>query len=286
MLTTLRQLLPRYLERDAAVGAFNATMYADAAPIIGAAEKAGAPVIVQIGSYATAHMDLGLWGLLLGEMARRAKVPVCVHLDHATRLEDIRAAIDSGFSSVMFDGSQLPYAENVALTREVVAMAKAKGVSVEAEIGSVAYSGSATHKAELSDPDTVARFVSDTGIDAVAVAVGTLHKMQRQASHIDFDLLERISRAVPTPLVIHGSTGLVDEDMVRMRRTSVCKVNIGTALRIAFDQGLRQVLAENPDNHVTTHLIGKPMQAVEDVVAGKLALLGFPAPAGGAARAG
>jgi fructose-bisphosphate aldolase class II len=275
MLVTLAELLPLYLDRDAAVGAFNATVYADAEPVISAAERMKAPVIVQLGSYATSAMDIGLWGLLLGEMARRSSVPVCLHLDHATRIDEIQKAIDSGFSSVMIDGSQLSYEGNVEITREVVARAKKRGVSVEAEIGSVAYSGSASHKAELTDPDIAARFAEDTGVDAVAVAVGTLHRMQKQASHIDFELLARIGEKVTIPLVIHGSTGLVDEDLVKVRSTRVCKVNIGTALRVAFDRALRESLAENPDNHVITQLLGKPRRAVEDVVLGKLSLLGF-----------
>ena len=275
MLVTLAELLPRYLDKDAAVGAFNATTFADAEPIVTAAEKRGAPVIVQIGGWATAFMDIALWGALLREMAARASVPVCVHLDHATKVDDIQKAIDAGFSSVMIDGSQLPYDQNVAITRDVVARARKRGVSVEAEIGSVAYSGSASHKDVRSDPDETARFVRDTGVNAVAVAVGTLHRMERQASHIDFDLLARIGKAVPIPLVIHGSSGLVDEDIVNLRRTSVCKVNIGTALRIAFDRSLRQTLNENPDNYVTSLLLAKPKKAVEDVVLNKLGLLGF-----------
>ncbi len=275
MLVTLAKLLPQYMSRDAAVGAFNATTYADAQPIITAAEKLGAPVIVQIGPMATAFMDIGLWGLLLCEMARRSSVPVCVHLDHATRVEDIQKAIDSGFSSVMIDASQFPYDQNVEVTRDIVSRAKEKGVSVEAEIGSVAYSGTSSHKAVLSDPEETARFVRDTGIDAVAVAVGTLHRMERQASHIDFDLLSRIGEAVPIPLVIHGSTGLVDADIVRMRNTNVCKVNIGTALRIAFNRSLRESLNENPDNYVYTELLARPKKAVEEIVLHKLGLLGF-----------
>jgi fructose-bisphosphate aldolase, class II len=275
MLVTLAELLPQYMGKDAAIGAFNATVYADAEPIVSAAEKRGAPVIVQIGAWATAFMDIELWGVLLREMARRASVPVCAHLDHATKVDDIQKAIDAGFSSVMIDGSQLAYEKNVEITREVVARAKRKGVSVEAEIGSVAYSGSASHKGLRSDPEETARFVHDTGIDAVAVAVGTLHRMDHQASHIDFDLLARIGQAVPIPLVIHGSTGLVDEDIVKMRNTAVCKVNIGTALRIAFNRSLREALNENPDDYVYSLLLAKPKKAVEDVVLNKLGLLGF-----------
>lgn len=275
MLTTLKEILLPYLTKSASVGAFNATMYADAKPIYSAAEKMNAPVIVQVGPMAFSFMDVGLWGLLLVEMAKQCKVPVCVHLDHARKLEHIQAAIDAGFSSVMIDGSQLPFDENVAITREVVKRASAKGISVEAEIGSVAYSGSDAYRSELSDPDTTARFVEATKIDAVAVAVGTLHRMEKQASHIDFDLLHAIEKKVEIPLVIHGSSGLLDEELTKMRDTHICKVNIGTILRMTFNNELRNSLAENPTNYVYTELMVKPMRAVEEVVISKLKLLGF-----------
>lgn len=275
MLITLAELLGPYLDKDAAIGAFNATTYADAEPIVTAAEKRKAPVILQVGAMAASYMDFGYWGLVLGEMAKRASVPVCVHLDHAKKTETVKQALDYGFSGVMIDGSQLPYDENVALTREVVNMARKTGASVEAEIGSVAYKGIDSHKGILSDPDEVARFVKDTGIDAVAVAVGTLHRMESQASHIDFHRLSQIEQAVSIPLVIHGSSGLLDEEMIKLRKTHVCKVNIGTALRIAFNRGLRETLNENPDNYVYSELLGKPKKAVEALVLEKLELLGF-----------
>lgn len=275
MLVSLSDILQPFLARNAAVGAFNATMYADAEPILTAAEKLGAPVIVQVGSMAASYMDFGYWGLVLGEMARRASVPVCVHLDHAKSIEPIKLAIDSGFSGVMIDGSQLSYEDNVALTREVVKLAHPKGVSVEAEIGSVAYKGTDSHKAILSEPDEVARFVRDTKIDAVAVAVGTLHRMEKQASHIDFDRLSSIEKAVSIPLVIHGSSGLLDDEMVKLHSTRVCKINIGTALRIAFNDALRKTLNDNPDNYVYSELMNQPKKAVEALVTEKLKLLGF-----------
>lgn len=275
MLITLSDILQPYLEKDAAIGAFNATMYADAEPIITAAEKLNAPAIVQVGAMAASYMDFGYWGLVLGEMARRASVPVCVHLDHAKNIRQIQLALDYGFSGVMIDGSQLPYDENVALTREVVRMAHAKGVSVEAEIGSVAYVGVENHKAILSEPDEVARFVKDTGIDAVAVAVGTLHRMESKGSSIDFDRLSRIEQAVSIPLVIHGSSGLLDEEMIKLRKTHVCKINIGTTLRMAFNKALRENLLANPNNYVYSELMGPPKKAVEDLVTEKLKLLGF-----------
>jgi fructose-bisphosphate aldolase class II len=275
MLVTLKEICEPYLASGKSVGAFNVTTYADAQPVIDAAQARNAPVIVQVGAMATAYMDTGLWGKLLAEMARRASVPVCTHLDHAKNLDLIQQAIDAGFSSVMIDGSHLPYEDNVAITKETVRRALATGVSVEGEIGSVAYSGNDTIKGELSDPDTTARFVKDTGINAVAIAVGTLHRMERQGSRLDFDRISAIEAKVKIPLVIHGSSGLLDEEYYRMRETRVCKVNIGTALRMAFDEGLRKALANNPKNYVTTDILGIPMKSVYDAVTCKLELLGF-----------
>lgn len=275
MLVTLKEILNPYIHKNAAVGAFNVTTYGDAQPVIDAAVKRNAPVIVQVGAMGTNYMDAGLWGKLLCEMARRASVPVCVHLDHARDVDYIQSAIDAGFSSVMIDGSQLPYEENVAITKEVVRRASMKGVSVEGEIGSVAYSGTDAFKAELSDPDTTARFVKDTGVDAVAVAAGTLHRMEKQGSHLDIPLLEAIQAKVDIPLVIHGSSGLLDEEFKAMCATHVCKVNIGTVLRMAFNEGLRKALADNPHNYVITELMSLPMQMVQAKVEEKLALLGF-----------
>lgn len=275
MLVTLKEILPYYLNKKSAIGAFNVTTYADAQPVIVAAEKRNAPVIVQVGSMATNYMDINLWGKLLTEMAHKASVPVCIHLDHARSIEHIQYAIDAGFSSVMIDGSQLPYAENVALTKEVVYRASLKGISVEGEIGSVAYSGTDEFRSELSDPIITAQFVEDTGIDAVAVSVGTLHRMETQGSHINIPLLKSIEEKVNIPLVIHGSSGLLDEEFKAMCATHVCKVNIGTVLRMEFDRGLRQVLADNQTNYVTTELLPVAMSYVEKKVSEKLTLLGF-----------
>ncbi len=275
MLVTLKELVDQYKTTEKAIGAFNVTTYCDAKPVIVAAEKKNAPVIVQVGGFATSYMGLELWGPMLTTMAKQSSVPVCIHLDHSKNIDEIQAAIDAGFTSVMFDGSQLPYEENVALTCEVVRRAAAKGVSVEAEIGSVAYSGTTSHKDEASDPDVTARFVNDTKIDAVAVAVGTLHRMEHQAAHLNFALLNAIQNKVDTPLVIHGSSGLCDEDFKQMCATHVSKVNIGTALRMAFDQGLRTALTENPTNNVFTQIAHIPMQYVEEKTTEKLALLGF-----------
>ena len=147
MLVTLKELLNQYLEKDAIVGAFNATSFFDAKPMITAAEKLNAPVIVEVSPLSAKIMDLGLWS-------------------NGRRIEDIKNAIDVGCPSVMYDGSQLSYEDNVTNTKEVVNYAHPKGVSVEAEIGSVAYTGNDSIKSILSDPETTANFVADTKIDA------------------------------------------------------------------------------------------------------------------------
>lgn len=275
MLVTLQEILTPSLQNNSIIGAFNATCYGDAQPIITAAEKLDAPVIVQIGPSATSYMDIGLWGKLLIEMANRTKIPVCIHFDHGKRIVDVQSALDAGFTGVMIDGSQLPYKENVELTREVVKRAKKYGVGVEAEIGSVAYNGIEGISSILSGPATVENFVCDTGIDAVAVAVGTLHRMEKKSSRIEFDRLHSIEERIGIPLVIHGSSGLIDEEIVKLRSTKVCKLNIGTALRICFYNAFRKALADNPSKYVLTELVIEPMLAVESLVTEKLRLLGF-----------
>lgn len=275
MLITLQEILTPSLNNDFIIGAFNATCYGDAQPIITAAEKLNAPVIVQIGASATSYMDVGLWGKLLIEMANRSSIPVCVHFDHGKRIVDVQAALDAGFTGVMIDGSQLPYKENVELTQEVVKRAEKYGVGVEAEIGSVAYQDVEGISGILSDPETVEKFVNDTGVDAVAVAVGTLHRMAQKSSRIEFDRLQKIEELVKIPLVIHGSSGLIDEDLIRLRSTRVCKVNIGTALRLGFNNALRKALADNPSKYVLTELVDEPMLMIERLVTEKLSLLGF-----------
>lgn len=275
MLVTLKELLPQYMNKDAAVGAFNLALFTDCQALIEAAEEMNAPIILQISPAVATFMDYDYWGMLAGEMARRSKVPVCVHLDHANKVEDIQRAIDAGFSSVMFDGSQLPFDENVRITRDIVARAKKKGVSVEAEIGSVAYNGLDTHKSELTDPKEAARFVEESGCDCVAVAVGTLHRMEAQQAHIQYDLLEQIQQEVKIPLVIHGSTGLVDEELIKMRKYHISKVNIGTALRLAFDRGLREELAAHPNDYIYLELLKRPLNDMKAITKNKMKLLGF-----------
>jgi len=275
MLVTLDELLPKYLDQDAAVGAFNLAVFPDIQVLIQAAEEMKAPVIMQLSPSVSEYMGYDYWGMVGREMAKRAAVPVVLHLDHANGVEPIWKALDAGYSSVMFDGSQLPFDENVRITREVVKRAETYGVSVEAEIGSVAYLGKNTHKDQLTDPREAAAFAQLSGCSCLAVSVGTTHMMQTQTADINYNLLAEIQAEVKVPLVIHGSTGLPNDQLEKIRAYHVCKVNIGTALRVAFDKGLRAELAERPGDYVYMDLLKRPLDDEKQVVKEKMKLLGF-----------
>ena len=275
MLVTLDKLLPEYMNKKAAVGAFNLALFPDIKVLIDAAEELKAPVIMQISPVVSEFMGYDYWGMVAGEMAKRASVPVVLHLDHASKTEAIWKALDAGYSSVMFDGSQLPFDENVKTTQEVVKRAEKYGASVEAEIGSVAYLGKTTHKDQLSDPKAAKDFAEASGCGCLAVSVGTMHMMRSQTANIHFDLLEEIQNEVNIPLVIHGSSGLPDEQLSKLCSYHVCKINIGTALRIAFDKSLRSELEKRPNDYVYIDLLKRPLEDEKQVVLHKMSLLGF-----------
>lgn len=275
MLTTLDELLPKYMNADAAVGAFNLALFPDTKVLIEAAEEMDAPVILQISPVVAEFMGYDYWGMIGAEMARRSTAPVVLHLDHANRTEPIWKALDAGFSSVMFDGSQLPFSDNVRITKEVVKRAEGYGASVEAEIGSVAYLGKDSHKDQLTDPAEASAFAEASGCGCLAVSVGTTHMMRTQTANIQYGLLEEIQSVVKVPLVIHGSTGLPDDQLMRMRGYHVCKVNIGTALRVAFDKGLRAELKERPGDYIYIDLLKRPLEDEKAVVKKKMELLGW-----------
>lgn len=275
MLVTLDELLPQYIDSDAAVGAFNLALFFDTKAFIEAAEEMNAPIILQISPVVAEFMGYPYWGMLAGEMAKHSSIPVVVHLDHANETEPIWKALDAGFSSVMFDGSQLPFDENVRITGEVVKRAEKYGASVEAEIGSVAYLGRDSHKDQLTDPKEAAVFADASGCGCLAVSVGTTHMMRTQTADIRYDLLEEIQKEVKIPLVIHGSTGLPDEQLVKLRGYHVCKVNIGTAVRVAFDKGLRKELKERPNDYIYLDLLKRPLEDEKMVLKKKMELLGF-----------
>ncbi len=270
MLVTLKEILAQ----GRSVAAFNVYGYEDAISVVHAAEELGHPVILMTNKDAVNFIPIELIGPMLVTMAKSARVPVCVHLDHSRDFEDIKRAVLAGYTSVMFDGSQLPYEDNLNKTKEIASYAHEYGVSVEAEIGSVGYSDpSVVAKAEYTDPAQAAEFAAETQVDALAVAIGTVHRMKIQEAKIDFQLLEKIKKTVDVPLVIHGSSGVKDEDISRMCEMGAKKINLGTTLRMAFGNTLRKTVNENPDEFDRLKFFPASMKAVEEKATEKLMLM-------------
>lgn len=244
---TLSQVLHPCMADGTAVAGLVVLGWEDALAYVRAAEAVGRPVILQAGPGCRAHTPLPVLGAMFRSLADSAAVPVVAHLDHGESLDVCRTAIDCGFTSVMYDGSALPLAENIARSREIADMAHAFGVSVEAELGFVGYDGGAQSLG--TDPDEVAQFARETGVDALAVSVGNSHLMTRPGAALDMLRLQAIAAAAPDlPLVLHGGSGIApDQRRLLARDTTVCKFNIGTELRMAFGDALRQTLANQPD---------------------------------------
>lgn len=245
-LATLSDVLRPALASGYAVPGFVCQGWEDARAYVRAAQAEGAPVILQAGPGARAHMPLALWGAMFTQLAREADIPVVAHLDHGASADDCRAAIAAGFSSVMYDGSRLALQDNIARTAEVARLAHDAGISCEGEIGFVGYAEGATSTG--TDPDEAAIFCRETGIDAVAISVGNVHLQRQPGGGLDLVRLRAIQDATDVPLVIHGGSG-VDAASRRALSagSSICKFNIGTELRQVFGTALRTALAEDPD---------------------------------------
>ncbi len=266
-LVTLSDVLGPALANHRAVAGLVVLGWEDARAFVDAAQDLQAPLILQVGPGARASMPLPVWAVMFRTLAEGASVPVVAHLDHGS-VEECRAAVDLGFTSVMYDGSRLPLAENIAQTAAVVQMAQAAGVSVEAELGFVGYSSGAASSG--TDPLQAAEFWRDTGVDALAVSVGNVHLMQSGSAALDRPRLAAIEAACPgLPLVIHGGSGISAPDRLALaRETAVCKFNIGTELRQAFGASLRTVLAEGPGRFDRIEIMRKVMVGVREAARG------------------
>lgn len=242
---TLADVLQPAMAQGDAVAGLVCLGWEDARAYVSAAEAEGAPVILQAGPGARAHMPLPVWVGMFHALADATTIPVVSHLDHGTTPEDCAQAIALGFTSVMFDGSRLPLEDNIAQTREIARMAHAAGVSCEGEIGFVGYHDGAASAG--TDPDEAARFAAETGVDAMAISIGNLHLQTAQAAEIDRDRLRAIEASTRVPLVIHGGSGLshgLRADLAANSR--ICKFNIGTELRMTFGAALRAHLTAEP----------------------------------------
>lgn len=232
-----------------AVGAFNVSDMEMAMGAIRAAEEMNAPLILQVAEGRLRYSPLDLLGPVMVAAAKKCKMPTAVHLDHGGTMETIQLALDLGFTSVMFDGSKYPLDENIARTREVVKLAKSYGADVEAEIGRVGGAEGDYKSVDVlvTSVEEAKRFAEETGVDALAVAIGTAHGNYKEQPVLRIDRLKEIAAVVKTPLVLHGGTGLMDEDFRQCIANGIQKINIATASYDSSADRIRKVAAEKPD---------------------------------------
>jgi len=241
--------------------------------VLRAAEAEDVPVILQAGSTAFRYAGLEPLAHLATGLARGAGVPVGVHLDHATELAEVEACLRLGYTSVMFDGSASPLERNVELTTRAATRAHGVGAWIEAELAGFAGDEDESHSVTASsftDPNVAAQFVAATGVDALAVAVGNVHGIPDAPVALDLELLARIADAVPVPLVLHGASGLPDEQVQAAIALGVAKLNVNTELRRAFRDAIVGVAADPPGGDALPPLMRPAIAAVEDVARAKL----------------
>ncbi len=245
-LATLSEVLQPAMRQGYAVAGLVTLGWEDMRAYVAAAEAENCPVILQAGPSCRAHTPLPILGKMFRHLAENASVPVVAHLDHGYTAEECRMAIDSGFSSVMFDGSRKPLLENIDETAAIAEMAHAAGVSCEGEIGFVGYSGG--ENSAGTDPDEAAKFARDTGIDAMAISVGNVHLQQDKEGGLDEQRIREIEAVTNVPLVIHGGSGVpIAQRTALARGSKICKFNVGTELRMAFGAALRDAVTRDPD---------------------------------------
>lgn len=264
MLVTGKEILLDAQKNGYAVGAFNVNNMEIVQAIIEAAEETNSPVILQASQGGISYAGVE-YIAALGKLAgRNAKVPVALHLDHGTDFEQIIQCIRHGFTSVMIDASKYPLEENIKLTKEIVRIAHAAGVSVEAELGKIGGTEDDVtvdeRDATFTDPAEAKRFVDETGVDFLAIAVGTAHGVYQGEPKLDYDRIKTIRETVDVPLVLHGSSGVPEQAIRKAVPLGISKINIDTDLRIKFSEGVKNLLKENPDE-IDPRKILKPAKA-------------------------
>ena len=231
MLVNMSKLLADAQKGNYAIGSFSVANMEMVLGVLKASEELNAPVILQIAEVRLKQSPLELIGPLMVASAKYAKTPVAVHFDHGKTIEKISQALELGFTSVMFDGSHLELDENIKVTKEVIKLAKKYGADVEAEIGCVGGSedGSEDIAINCTKPEDAVKFEKETGVDALAIAIGNAHGNYKSTPKLRFDILEEVEKNTKLPLVLHGGTGITPDDFVRCAHTGIKKINIATA---------------------------------------------------------
>ncbi|MFL0506975.1 ketose-bisphosphate aldolase [Ureibacillus sp. 179-F W5.1 NHS] len=270
MLVNTKEILLKAKEEQYAVAAFNVFNLETVQAAIRVAEQQQHPVIIALGERYFGTVDVEGFASLVRELAMKASIPVALHLDHAYEKESIVRAIRAGFTSVMYDGSKYEIEENTRRAKEIVEIAHMAGVSVEAEIGSVAlgaFSDEEEGAGTLTDPIEAKKFVEETGVDFLAAAIGTVHGMYKGEPNIRLDLLDEIRNLVDIPLVLHGASGTPDEILREAVVRGICKVNVNTEVSLAATRHLAESFAqeERKNAHLST-IMADMQQAMETVM--------------------
>ncbi len=249
-LVSSKKLLKDAQKGGYAVGAFNAENMEMVQAVVAAAEAKRSPVIIQTTPGTLKYADTDMFTAMAQAAAENADVPVVMHLDHGDSFDTAMKAFRSGYTSIMIDGSHSPFEENIALSSSVADVCRPVGVNVEAELGKVGGKEDDLDGGEgagLTVPSEAKEFVDRTGIDSLAVAIGTAHGIYKGEPHVDVERLKEIREVVDIPLVLHGTSGVPDDTVRECIAAGICKVNYATDLRIAFSNGVKKVLAEDPD---------------------------------------
>lgn len=278
-LVTMSEVLKESVEKKYAVGAFDTMDRVLTEAIMCAAEKKGVPVILMVVPSCVEGPDAELFMDYVVNRCKKSPIPVALHLDHSPSFENCVKGISHGCTSVMFDGSSLSYEENVAITRKVVEMAHSAGITVEAEIGHVAghegnmLDGNVADEKAFTTVEEAKRFYEDTGVDCLAVAIGTVHGVYKGTPHLDLERLQAIRDELPIPVVIHGGSGLVEEDYKSMVAHGANKINFFTAMTLEAAASVKDLVNKNA-KFTMTDVVMAGQKAAEDCVSRHIEIFG------------
>jgi fructose-bisphosphate aldolase class II len=276
MYTTLKNVLAEASELNMAIGAFNTHNLEMVQAIVKAANNQKTPVIIQTSEGTAMYVGMKTLVAVCKSLADEYGVDVDLHLDHAKKWDNIREAVDAGFGSVMYDGSALPFKENVLGTKRVVEYAHAAGASVEAELGTVGGTEDGvvvdSDAVRLTEPSQAVEFIDKTDIDALAVAIGTNHGQYKSKTHINFEVLKSIYEVAKRPLVIHGGTGVSDEDIHHVIDLGIRKFNVGTELLVQWNRKSKELYDTNKENTSNRNNVIPALEAITKVVEYKISL--------------
>ena len=279
---TTKKMLKEAQKGRYAIGAFNANNMEIVQAIVETAEEEKAPVILQASQGAIKYAGLESIVAMVKVMAEKVNVPVALHLDHGTDYYQNIKCLRAGFTSLMYDGSKLPFDENVEMTKKVVEMAHACDIPVEAELGQIGKMGDSDEpgvafekvKESMAVPEEAAKFVELTEIDFLAAAVGTIHGCRAPIAKLDIPRIEKIRELTDVPLVLHGASGANDEEVRKGITAGICKINIDTRIRLYFVKKMREVLEKNPEEIDPRKILGPAKEAAKEIIRDRMRVFG------------